>query len=179
MIRKRYFEKLFAKYECSDFKWIKPDKIVVAHWVRFKCRFGCKDYGKGVVCPPNLPSLDECKNLFKEYEHAVVFHFEKKLKKPEQRHQWTKKINRRLFQIERDVFLSGYPKAFIMYADPCNICKNCESDAQKCRHQTRARPSPEGLGVDVFSTVASVGYPLNVLSDYSEMMNRYSILLIA
>ena len=66
-----------------------------------------------------------------------------------------------------------------MFADPCHLCKNCESDALKCKHRLRARPSPEGLGVDVFSTVKSGGYPINVLSDYSETMNRYSILLIA
>lgn len=35
---------------------------------------------------------------------------------------------------------------------------------------------PEALAVDVFSTVRQVGYPIEVLTDYSEAMNRYAFL---
>jgi len=30
---------------------LKPEKIVVSQWVRFKCRYGCKGYGKHFGCP--------------------------------------------------------------------------------------------------------------------------------
>jgi predicted metal-binding protein len=41
-----------------------------------------------------------------------------------------------------------------------------------------ARPAPEALAVDVYSTVRKVGYPIHVLSEYSETMDRYAFLLI-
>jgi predicted metal-binding protein len=41
-----------------------------------------------------------------------------------------------------------------------------------------ARPTPEALGVDVYSTVRKANYPIQVLSDYSQMMNRYAFILI-
>jgi hypothetical protein len=41
-----------------------------------------------------------------------------------------------------------------------------------------ARPSPEGLAVDVFTTARNCGYEIKVLTDYSEEMNRYGFLLI-
>jgi hypothetical protein len=34
------------------------------------------------------------------------------------------------------------------------------------------------MGIDVFSTVAKFGFPLQVLSGYEEEMNRYAFLLI-
>ena len=40
-----------------DYKWIDPQKIIVAQWVRMKCMFGCGEYGHGGTCPPNTPSV--------------------------------------------------------------------------------------------------------------------------
>jgi len=34
------------------------------------------------------------------------------------------------------------------------------------------------MGVDLFSTVRNCGYPIELLKDYSEEMNRYAILLV-
>jgi hypothetical protein len=34
------------------------------------------------------------------------------------------------------------------------------------------------MAVDVFSTVRGYGYPIEVLADYSQAMNRYAFLLI-
>jgi hypothetical protein len=34
------------------------------------------------------------------------------------------------------------------------------------------------MAVDVFSTVRQIGYPIQVLVDYSQTMNRYAFLLI-
>ena len=37
---------------------------------------------------------------------------------------------------------------------------------------------PEALGVDVFATVRKLGYPIEVLTDYNQEMNRYSFLMV-
>jgi hypothetical protein len=34
------------------------------------------------------------------------------------------------------------------------------------------------MGVDVFATVRKYGFPIEVLSDYAQAMNRYAFLLI-
>ncbi|MFH1466953.1 MAG: DUF2284 domain-containing protein [Pseudomonadota bacterium] len=41
---------------------------------------------------------------------------------------------------------------------------------------TRARPSPEGLGVDVFSTARAAGMPIAVLTATDQVMDRYAML---
>jgi hypothetical protein len=41
-----------------------------------------------------------------------------------------------------------------------------------------ARPTPESMAVDVFATVRKIGYPIDVLYDTSQEMNRYAFLLV-
>ena len=171
-------EKLFRDHGCKDFRWIDPKKIVVSQWVRMKCTFGCGNYGKNACCPPNIPSVEECGRFFREYTDAVVFHFEKKLAKPDDRHKWSKGINAKLSQLEREVFTSGYERAFLLFMDSCSLCAECSGRREECKHLKSARPSPEAMAVDVFSTVRKVGYPIEVLSDYSKTTNRYAFLMI-
>ena len=68
-------ETLFARHGYTDFKWINPQAIVVAQWVRLKCTFGCANYGRNASCPPNVPAVAECRRFFDEYSRAVIFHF--------------------------------------------------------------------------------------------------------
>ena len=171
-------EALFEHHGFGDYKWFDPKEIVVSQWVRMKCYFGCPEFGKTATCPPNVPTLSECRDFFLEYSQAVIFHFEKEVKKPEDRHAWTRKINMRLLKLEREVFLSGFQKAFLLFMDSCTLCSPCSGKRDICRYPKQARPAPEAMGVDVFSTVRKVGYPIEVLSDYSQKMNRYSFLMI-
>ncbi|MHB8054466.1 MAG: DUF2284 domain-containing protein [Candidatus Aminicenantales bacterium] len=171
-------EALFRRHGLEDFKWFPPKDTVVAQWVRMKCLFGCSDYGKGGACPPNTPSVAECARFFQEYQRGVIFHFEKKVDKPEDRHPWTKEINLRLIALEREVFLSGKVKAFLLPMDSCTLCKECAATRDKCLNPKKARPTPEAMAVDVYSTVLRAGYPIEVLSDYDKAMNRYAFLLI-
>ena len=177
-MNRKQIESLMSEQGIDDYKWIDPENIVVSQWVRIKCRFGCKEYGNCVACPPNVPSIPECERLFSEFSEVLLFHFKNTLEDPDGRHNWTKEINARLFDIERSVFLSGYHKAFVIYIDPCNICKECVTEISECRHPQKSRPSMEGLAVDVFTTVRKCGYDIQVLSDYDQEMNRFGMLLI-
>ncbi len=171
-------EGLFAKHGYTDFRWIDPQDIVVAQWVRIKCMFGCGEYGRNACCPPNVPSALECREFFDGYEKAAIFHFEKIVDVPEDRHEWTRGVNAGLIALERAVFLAGYHKAFLLFMDSCGLCEKCPGVRGRCKEPLSARPTPEAMAVDVFSTVRRVGYPIEVLSDYRQTMNRYSILLI-
>ena len=171
-------EEIVKKHNVNDFKWIDPKTIVVKQWVRMKCIFGCDEYGKTATCPPSVPSIAECKEFFKEYTSALVIHFEKSVDRPEDRHAWTKGINSQLLELERGVFISGNRKAFLLFLDTCTFCDGCPGKREKCKEPEKARPTPEALGMDVFTTVRQIGYPIEVLSDYSQTMNRYAFLLI-
>jgi predicted metal-binding protein len=171
-------ERMFAEHGVVDFKFIEPGRIVVAQWVRMKCMYGCSGYGKSACCPPNVPSVSECRRFFDEYRAAAIFHFEKKVKKPMDRRPWARGINISLLELEREVFLSGYPKAFLLFIDSCHLCAECVSSRAECKKAKSARPAPEALAVDVFSTARQHGYPIEVLADYSRAMNRYAFLLI-
>jgi predicted metal-binding protein len=169
---------LFRKHGFVDFKWIDPQQIVVAQWVRMKCTFGCDSYGRNASCPPNTPLVADCRQFFAEYETAAVFHFEKVVPRREDRHAWSRDVNRGLLALERDVFLAGFQKAFLLFMDSCHLCRKCAALREDCKELKDSRPSPEGMAMDVFSTVRQVGYPIDVLTDYDQAMNRYAFLLI-
>lgn len=171
-------EGLFRQQGYTDFKWLEPDNIVVSSWVRMKCRYGCDEYGRTATCPPNVPPLPECRAFFQDYRLAAVFHFSIQLEKPEDRHDWTKKHNLKLLELEKQIFISGYRKAFLLFLDSCGLCENCVEVKEKCKQPYLSRPTPEGMGVDVFATVRPLGYPIEVLADYKATMNRYAFLMI-
>lgn len=178
MASQELLQKIFHKMGYSDFRWIDPKEIVVGQWVRMKCMFGCDSYGKNASCPPNTPSIPECRNFFDTYKIGAVFRFEKELDDPEERHEWSKGVNKGLLALERETFIAGHHKAFVLFMDNCKLCRDCTSTRSSCRNKKIARPSPEAMGVDVFATVSKYGYPINVLSDYQQAMNRYAILLV-
>jgi hypothetical protein len=41
-----------------------------------------------------------------------------------------------------------------------------------------SRPTPEAMAVDVYSTVRQFGFPIEVRTNYSQVMNRYAFLMI-
>ncbi|MEW5909580.1 MAG: DUF2284 domain-containing protein, partial [Thermodesulfobacteriota bacterium] len=165
-------------FKLTDYKWIDPGKIVVSQWVRMKCIFGCREYGRNASCPPNVPSVAECERFFSEYRMAVIFRFEKRVAKPEDRHSWTRKVNAGLSRLERAVFLAGYERAFLLFMDSCGLCERCAGSRTSCKVPSAARPSPESMAVDVFSTVKQFGFPIEVRDSYSQEMNRYAFLML-
>jgi len=174
----RKFESVFNKYGYTDFKWIDPKEIVIGQWVRVKCMFGCGNYGKRACCPPNMPSVSECRQFFNEYVSGVIFHFVKAVDKPADRHAWAREVNQRLLSVEREVFLMDYPKAFFLPMSHCSICEECAKVLEDCKNPKSARPAPEGMAVDVYTTARKYGFPIEVLTDYKQTMNRYAFLLI-
>lgn len=171
-------EALFNRCGFTDFKWIDPLDIIIGQWVRMKCMFGCGDYGQNASCPPNVPSVSECRQFFNEYKTAAIFHFAKKVDKPEDRFAWTREINQKLIELEKETFLFGCQKAFVLVIDSCTLCEKCTGLREKCIDPRLVRPTPEAMAIDVYSTVKKQGYPIQVLTDYSQTMNRYAFLLI-
>jgi predicted metal-binding protein len=171
-------EGILREHGFPDHQWCDPKEIVVAQWVRMKCEYGCTHYGRAASCPPNTPSVDECRRFFSEYESGLVLRFRKSAPDSDERHAWSAKTNEGLLELERSVFLAGFPKAFLLLMDSCRICADCAARRQECREPRRSRPTPEGMAVDVFTTVRRLGFPIEVLTDNADTMNRYAILLV-
>jgi len=174
----KQIEDLFKKYGFEDYKWISGKDIKVAQWVRFKCMYGCSFYGEKSTCPPNVPDVSCCREFFSEFSHAVVFHIKKQVENEDQVSAWCKTINNKLSKLEKEVFITGFYKAFVLYIDACNLCTECANDRTNCKNKKIVRPCTEALAVDVYGTARSIGYPIKVLSEITEEMNRYAILLI-
>jgi predicted metal-binding protein len=140
--------------------------IVVADWVRQKCRYGCSGYGACLTCPPFAPSPSETAELLKDYSKALLIHA----------HAY-KKIRVATRAMELEAFFAGLPAAFGMSAGPCDLCKECSLD-DGCRHPDDARPSLEACGVDVFTTVKNNGFHIEVLTSTDQTPDYYSIVLL-
>lgn len=175
---RRQVEDILKLHDYTDYKWIDPKKIIVSQWVRMKCRFGCQEYGRGGACPPETPSVAECKEFFREYDDAIILHFEGLMDKPEDRHAWSANINARLVKLERAVFIAGFERAFQLFMDSCCFCKECTGSRTTCQNPRMARPAPEAMAVDVYGTVREAGFRINVLRDYDQKMDRFAFLMI-
>ena len=169
---------LFADHGYDDYKWIDPKLIIVSQWVRLKCMYGCPNYGRKAACPPNVPSVSECRRFFREYSSAVVFHLKMQFDRPGERFAAYRKRTLELVDLERSVFLAGFEKAFALLFGGCTLCPECGRERESCKQPERARPAPEAMGVDVYSTVRGLGYSLEVRTVKTQAMDRYVFLMV-
>ena len=161
----------------QDYKWIDPKKIVVSQWVRVKCQFGCSDYGLG-TCPPNTPSVDECRKFFNEYNRAVILRFTVLADRDKYPSQWSKSTTSQLLKAEKEIFTSDYPKVFLLNQTCCSSCKECPGNRKDCKDKEKSRPSPEGFAVDVYQTVKNAGWDIHVIPSSPSDINRIAIIMV-
>lgn len=185
------FTKLAVKLgaEKEYIRYINTDKIVVGgSWVRWKCQFGCSNYGNSLCCPPFVPSPEETAKLINQYHHAVLVGF-KGTTRDVLKHQ--QRMNKAIYKLEKEAFLKGFVKAIGFASGSCLLCKKCiiQEDFMKgipidiarryCRHKNKARPSLEAVGIDVFSTVRNAGLELEVITeDNIDKMKHFGLILL-
>ncbi len=176
--------------ERSLIKKIKPARIIIPkQWVRWKCTYGCGNFGKKLCCPPYVPAPQETRELLDEYRMALLIGFRgdgdagNKMKQH-------RDMGQALVKIEREAFLAGFEKALVLSAGSCYLCDKCvvqdlppdtpvEAARAQCRHHKLMRPSLEALGIDVFSTVKNAGLELDVINESNmDRVRHYGILLI-
>ena len=181
----------------SDLAPVSTGQIVVAEWVRYKCRYGCPNYGRVLSCPPFSPTPGETKRLLAEYSTAVIIHAQTSPepdRTPAQQHRHVNrcrdKLHRSVIEMERSAFLAGYYKAFALGATPCYLCKTCvvvkkpqpggehSWTVPRCKHIDIMRPPMDAFGIDIFQTAKNAGYDIGVLQSYSDTADLYALLLI-
>jgi len=101
------------------------------------------------------------------YCRAILIHFDRETD-----------VKAAVADLERSIFLRGAWKAFGLGAGPCYFCKDCPVEEKQCRHPERARPSMEACGIDVFSTVKKLGFPIDVIRTTRQCPNYYGLILV-
>lgn len=174
-----------AGKEGVEARQIQAKDVEVAEWVRFKCGWGCKGYGKHLSCPPYAPTPEETKRMLGEYRTGLLLRFEgvpgMKTVDPDQIpldfHPMYKKlilwVHDTVWKLEKTAFYGGYHKAFGFGAYPCIYCEHCVAEESQgvvdrsmkrlCRHMDKVRPSMEASGMDVFATARKVGWNISTI----------------
>jgi predicted metal-binding protein len=151
-----------------DPKMVNVKNIVLREWTRWKCKYGCPDYGKWLTCPPYSPTPSETRVLLREYKRALLFRM-----KPDK-----KKMLKSLTNLERMIFLEGYRKALAFSGGSCNLCVACNMKTRTCRKPELARPSMEACGIDVFETARRTGYQISIMKDKNSDFTYFGLVLI-
>ncbi|MCX8117276.1 MAG: DUF2284 domain-containing protein [Desulfobacterota bacterium] len=170
----RYCEKAIEK-GMDDARVIDPASIVTAEWVRMKCQFGCPGYGRSHCCPPHTPTPETTRKVIDSYRTAILLH--RRIPDGRRRREETRHFNTGVVQLEIDIFLDGYYKAFSMTSGPCRLCKECDLQ-QPCKHGMEARPSMEACGIDVFETARRNGLEIRVVRSPEERQDIFGLILV-
>jgi predicted metal-binding protein len=160
------FCELAVKMGAVDARIIEANQVVVKNWVRWKCRFGCAQFGKSLMCPPHSPTPEETRALLKEYNYALIFC---------RNSSNSKNI---AVKLERYIFLDGNPAALAFTDGSCKLCEKCNIEFGFCLKPLEARPSMESCGISVFDTARNAGYKLEVLKSKSKEYLKYGLVLI-
>ncbi len=155
-----------------DLKVVRTADIVVAEWVRMKCRFGCPNYGRQLDCPPNTPDTDLMRRLLGEYQRAIIL-------KLERLPHYRAELSGIVHKVERELYLHRFYRALAFGAGACGLCQEkCVRRPGECPHPHNVRPASEGAGVDWFQTLKNHGWELHVSQEKGELPPSYSLVLV-
>lgn len=149
--------------------------VEVDERVRLKCFISlCPYYGKNIYCPPNGPDIDLVRNAFSRYSWAILYALkvtpvkqfsDHSKRKGDSSIQWTKKCMEIAGRVETLAFGSGYYLATGLGQFSClralckvEICPILKG--KQCPYPLKARPSMEGMGIDVYGLVTKVGWDI-------------------
>jgi predicted metal-binding protein len=159
----------------SRAKIIDVSSVVTGYWVRMKCQFGCGCYGTRWTCPPYSPTPEYTKNMLAEYSKGLLMQIEDipAKKEPKIRAQ----LEHCVADLERELFLDGYYKAFGMAAGPCRLCRTCDI-THYCKYPEHARPAMEACGIDVYQTARNNDFTLEVVKSEDVCCSYVALILI-
>ncbi|MDP6783058.1 MAG: DUF2284 domain-containing protein [Dehalococcoidia bacterium] len=154
------------------------EAVIVDERVRLKCFIPrCPRMGETPNCPPHTPEPDHVRKALDKYSWAVLLKTDIKSvadymplrgasathrKKALSYHAETGRI---VTEIEDQAFRDGFYLALGLGGGSCkdHLCQGqvCQFlDSGCCRFPLKARPSMEGLGIDVFGMVSRVGWSI-------------------
>jgi predicted metal-binding protein len=155
---------------------MRAQDVVVADWVRMKCLFGCDEPGVHKTCPPNAPAVDQTRCVVREFESAILLEAGP-IVGSERSDDESRRLNEAGLALERELFLAGFYKAWLMGAGPCDACGAC-TQGDDCPTPERARPSMEGCGLDVYATARNAGRRIEVVPTRDAEYRFFALVLV-
>jgi predicted metal-binding protein len=149
-------------------KVVPVSSIVTDERVRLKCLVPlCDKYGHNLMCPPNLPSVAEFRESLNRYSRALFIQLawqnKGKISKTEAR-KHALRLHKIIHELERKALYLGFPLAAGLIGGSCKLCRKCIGPMGHCRYPLMARPSIEGMGIDVLQTAKQIGLPFDFSS---------------
>lgn len=135
--------------------------ISVHEGVRLKCLVPqCEFYGTCRVCPPNLPSISEIRDALKYFSQGYLVVFKHAAVTQAEINGVEMSLMKAVEELEKITWSKGYYRAMGLVVGGCKLCERCTPLNEPCRHPYRARPSPEGLGIDLTLLARKKNIPL-------------------
>jgi predicted metal-binding protein len=173
------------KHGATRAKVISARDIVVDPRVRLKCMVPiCSAYGTSLMCPPNVLTIGEFREVLRRYRRAILVQVEAPVDSSDKSSQpltgelcdsieaadgaskWKNQLLELVGQIETEAFKRGYYLAAGLSGGECSLCKKCvlSEGRRDCLHPFEARPSMEAVGIDVIRTCDRAGMPVRLSS---------------
>jgi predicted metal-binding protein len=161
------YRSLRNSFEAAARKWgvgiypLEIKKIDPTQNVRLKCQIPlCEYFEVCKVCPPHIPSVVEFREALLNYNEAfLVVLREKIIDIQDYRQDFSAEL--KLAEIVSDLELSAFQHGFYntigLGVGGCKLCDQCTPSGEPCRHPFKARPSPEGFGIDITELAREVG----------------------
>ena len=96
--------------------------IKTGSWTRWKCQYGCPNYGKTLCCPPYSPDYEATQRFLSEYQKGIIVQYTMQLDPTGPADferadlQLSNELLRILLELEREAFLLNHYKAFALKA---------------------------------------------------------------
>ena len=161
-----------AREKGGDAVSLPASSVVTAEWVRMKCYFGCKGFGRRFGCPPYSPTPEQTAKVLSEFSTALLIRFDGDVGETDPKryvsHETTHHVQKMTYEMEKTAFEDGFYKVLCYAGHQCGWCASCaakepgakESD---CRFRHKMRPSMEASGIDVYATCKNAGWDLDVI----------------
>lgn len=183
-----FLVKKTLELEAIDAKIIPTNKVFVEKRGALKCRNGCANYGKKLKCPSHVPTVDEFREILKEYKYALLVKFispsiadeeiskapyktlfdptqpeetkEKAAKFWSANYDYSKKILFTMLELEKEAFNEGFTFAVAFISSSCVLCEKCNVEKGICIQSHLARIPEHAVGINMKKTAAESGMHL-------------------
>lgn len=147
--------------------------VVVDERVRFQCSYsGCSEYGNRLMCPPYTPEVREFERILSRYYMALLVQLKGNISTSEnameKAYEYAKKLHLIICDLEKKAFNLGFCFSSGLIGGSCKLCKTCpikNNPNARCINPQKARPSMEGLGIDVIGTCKNLGIDMIFAAD--------------
>lgn len=137
------------------------DDIDPKQSIRLKCLVPvCEYYDTCKTCPPNIPGVAEFKEALQDYSACFLVVLREKIRAIETYEKdFTAelKLADMVSDLELAAFEHGFYQALGLTVGGCKLCTTCVPKGDPCRHPYKARPSPEGFGIDITELAKKAG----------------------